>query len=51
LGYLSHDGLMQAVGVDSSYYCTACFSGDYSIKFPNMGNDPQMELFEKEQSS
>jgi amidophosphoribosyltransferase len=48
LGYLSHQGLMTSVGVESDFYCTACFSGDYSIKFPNMGLDPQMELFEKE---
>jgi len=50
LGYLSHQGLMTSVGVESDFYCTACFSGDYSIKFPNMGLDPQMELFEKEHS-
>jgi amidophosphoribosyltransferase len=48
LGYLSHAGLMQAVGTETPFYCTACFSGDYAIKFPHMGIDPQMELFEKE---
>jgi amidophosphoribosyltransferase len=49
LGYLSHDGLMKSVGMDNTPYCTACFAGDYPICFPNMGVDPQMELFDKEQ--
>ena len=48
LGYLSHDGLMKSVGMDNTPYCTACFAGDYPICFPNMGADPQMELFDKE---
>jgi len=48
LGYLSHDGLMKSVGMDNTPYCTACFAGDYPICFPNMGVDPQMELFDKE---
>jgi amidophosphoribosyltransferase len=48
LGYLSHEGLIKAVGRDNTPYCTACFSGDYPICFPNMGVDPQMDLFEKE---
>jgi amidophosphoribosyltransferase len=50
LGYLSHEGLVTAVGTEGSPFCRACFSGDYPIKFPNLGNDPQMGLFEKEQS-
>jgi amidophosphoribosyltransferase len=48
LGYLSHEGLVTAVGTEGSPFCRACFSGDYPIKFPNLGIDPQMGLFEKE---
>lgn len=48
LGYLSHEGLREAVGTENSAYCTACFTGDYPIRFQNMGRDPQMDLFDKE---
>ncbi len=48
LGYLSHYGLLKSVGTENTSHCTACFSGDYPICFPNMGIDPQMDLFEKE---
>jgi amidophosphoribosyltransferase len=48
LGYLSQAGLMKSVGMDNTPYCTACFAGDYPICFPNMGVDPQMDLFDKE---
>ena len=48
LGYLSHDGLIQSVGPENTAHCKACFSGDYPIRFPNMGIDPQLDLFEKE---
>lgn len=48
LGYLSHEGLTEAVGEENSSYCTACFSGDYPIRFQNMGRNPQLDLFEKE---
>jgi len=48
LGYLSHEGLQNSVGTGNSSYCTACFSGDYPIRFQNMGRDPQMDLFDKE---
>jgi amidophosphoribosyltransferase len=48
LGYLSHDGLIHSVGPENTNHCKACFSGDYPIKFPNMGIDPQMDLFDKE---
>jgi len=48
LGYLSHEGLTGSVGMENSSYCTACFSGDYPIRFQNMGRDPQLDLFEKE---
>jgi amidophosphoribosyltransferase len=48
LGYLSHDGLRESVGTENSSYCSACFTGDYPIRFQNMGRDPQMDLFDKE---
>lgn len=48
LGYLSREGLIQAVGGNSSSYCRACFSGEYPIKFPKLKPEPQLDLFEKE---
>ena len=45
LGYLSQEGLLTAVGTESTPFCRACFSGDYPITFPKLGNDPQMGLF------
>jgi amidophosphoribosyltransferase len=48
LGYLSHEGLNASVGANNSPYCSACFSGEYPIRFENMGRDPQLDLFDKE---
>jgi amidophosphoribosyltransferase len=48
LGYLSHAGLNLSVGTENSSHCSACFSGDYPIRFQDMGRDPQMDLFDKE---
>ncbi len=48
LGYLSHEGLMAAVEGGEGGYCRACFSGDYPVKFPRLGPEPQLGLFEKE---
>ena len=31
LGYLSHEGLVRAVGEPKSVYCMACFTGDYPL--------------------
>ena len=31
LGYLSHEGLMRAVGKSKSEYCMACFTGEYPV--------------------
>ncbi len=31
LGYLSHGGLVRAVGMHRSQYCMACFTGQYPI--------------------
>ncbi|NVN99779.1 MAG: amidophosphoribosyltransferase [Geobacteraceae bacterium] len=48
LGYLSPEGLDMSVGAVPGSFCKACFSGEYPIKFQNMGREPQMDLFEKE---
>ena len=48
LGYLSREGLIEAVGGNSSSYCRACFSGEYPVKFPKLKPEPQLDLFEKE---
>ncbi len=50
LGYLSVDGLHTATGGcgDGScngQFCTACFSGDYPVKFPRLKDDKQLGLF------
>jgi amidophosphoribosyltransferase len=42
LAYLSLAGLEQAAGGDS--YCTACFSGDYPIDFPDEGRTLQLNF-------
>ena len=34
LGYLSLEGVYEAIGDQRSGYCDACFSGDYLIQFP-----------------
>ena len=50
LGYLSQEGLLDAVGRDDTEYCRACFSGGYPVKFPYMGTEPkpQLGLFKEE---
>jgi amidophosphoribosyltransferase len=44
LGYISQEGLLASVGRDNTDYCHACFSGDYPVKFPRMGTEPQPQL-------
>ncbi|CAG0954975.1 amidophosphoribosyltransferase [Geobacter sp.] len=44
LGYLSEEGLLQAVGASKTPYCKACFSGNYPITFPTLAA-PQLDLF------
>jgi amidophosphoribosyltransferase len=34
VGYLSHDGLMEAVGSGRSRYCSSCYTGHYPVEFP-----------------
>ena len=48
LGYLSEEGLLTAVGANTTGYCKACFSGAYPIGFPNVRPEDQMELFQRE---
>ncbi len=49
LGYLSVDGLYKATGGCGGdcrgQFCTACFSGEYPVKFPRLASDNQPELF------
>ena len=35
LGYLSLEGMLEAVGIDPSLTCTACWSGNYPIEIAN----------------
>ena len=34
LGYLSLDGLTDAVGTRHPHYCTSCYTGQYPVAFP-----------------
>jgi amidophosphoribosyltransferase len=34
VAYLSHDGLMRAVGERRSQYCSSCYTGVYPVEFP-----------------
>ena len=36
LGYVSLDGMFEAVKFDKSKYCAACFNGQYAMKCPTM---------------
>ena len=50
LGYLSVDGLHKATGGCEGgscqrKFCTACFSGNYPVKFPRLKSDKQLGLF------
>ncbi|OQY24437.1 MAG: amidophosphoribosyltransferase [Desulfobacteraceae bacterium 4572_35.2] len=50
LGYLSQEGLHKATGgcdggSCEGQFCTACFSGDYPVKFPRLKADKQLGLF------
>ena len=38
LGYLSLDGLMEAVGQRQQHYCTSCYTGQYPVAFPRDEN-------------
>jgi amidophosphoribosyltransferase len=35
LAYLSHDGMLKATQIDTSQFCTACFTGKYPIEVPD----------------
>jgi len=34
LSYLSHEGLMEAVGAGTAGYCSSCYTGHYPVDFP-----------------
>ena len=47
LAYLSHEGLLKAVGEDAERrHCTACFSGRYPVAV-TVPDESQLRLFEK----
>ena len=35
VAYLSHDGMLKATQIDTSQFCTACFTGKYPIEVPD----------------
>ena len=37
LGYLSVEGLMEAIGMEEQGVCAACFNGDYPMPLPEKG--------------
>jgi amidophosphoribosyltransferase len=41
ISYLSHDGMMAAVGTDGGGYCSACFTGKYPVA---LGKDQLVSL-------
>ncbi|ORJ53714.1 amidophosphoribosyltransferase [Geothermobacter hydrogeniphilus] len=48
LGYLSRGGVLKAAGIPdgaTGYFCDACFSGEYPVKFPRLKSDSQLGLF------
>jgi amidophosphoribosyltransferase len=45
LGYLSVEGMLEAIRPFNNKVCSACFTGKYPIKFP-MKNWQQLKLFE-----
>ncbi len=45
LGYLSVEGLIEAIGLSADKLCTACFNGKYPMEVPRTGNK---YVFEKE---
>jgi amidophosphoribosyltransferase len=34
VGYLTHEGLMTAVGDGRTRYCSSCYTGHYPVEFP-----------------
>lgn len=46
LGYISLEGMLAAAaGGKTPYFCHACFSGQYPVKFPRLKADSQLGLF------
>ncbi|MGD8377373.1 MAG: amidophosphoribosyltransferase [Acidobacteriota bacterium] len=43
LGYLSLEGMLAAVDGDHAEFCTACYTNDYPIRFPEQ-HDTQLDL-------
>ena len=34
VGYLSHDGMLSALGSERGQYCSSCYTGHYPVSFP-----------------
>jgi amidophosphoribosyltransferase len=34
IGYLSHDGMLSALGSERGQYCSSCYTGHYPVSFP-----------------
>jgi len=47
LGYLSIEGLVKSIGKPAEHLCLACFSGDYPMKVPQVGDK---KMFERRQA-
>ena len=43
LAYLSLDGMLKAIRGDDEEFCTACYTNDYPIRFPEQ-QDTQLDL-------
>lgn len=43
LGYISTEGLIESVGKPAEHHCLACFSGDYPMEVPTVGNKKVFE--------
>ena len=39
LGYLSVEGMLEAIGIGKDKICTACFTGDYPMELPELDMD------------
>jgi len=46
LAYLSLEGMMKAIGGETSEYCTACWTDDHPVPLPR-AEEEQLRLFEK----
>ena len=43
LGYLSQEGMVKATGHDKSFFCMACYDGEYPVKYDPLVDKHIME--------